>query len=264
MTSGSRGGSIFSRAYSWSGLALGLAIGGFFDGIVLHQILQWHHLLSGLEGGAFGDLRFQILADGLFHALMYVVGGVGLWLLWRSREEFGQVGADRLLFSNALVGFGVWHVLDAIISHWVLGIHRIRMDTAMPLAWDIFWVVVFGLVPLLAGWLIRSDDGGPRRRRFAGPLMLSAVLLAGGAAASFPLADRGEGPIIVVFMPGTTPSSAYAAMASVDGRLIWSDRTDQVWAIEIPNGRATSLYGRGALLVSNSLVPLGCLDWYGS
>jgi uncharacterized membrane protein len=27
-------------------LLLGIGLGGFFDGIVLHQILQWHHMLS--------------------------------------------------------------------------------------------------------------------------------------------------------------------------------------------------------------------------
>jgi uncharacterized membrane protein len=27
---------------------LGFAFGGFFDGILLHQVLQWHHLLSGI------------------------------------------------------------------------------------------------------------------------------------------------------------------------------------------------------------------------
>nr|WP_086017472.1 DUF2243 domain-containing protein [Sinorhizobium meliloti] len=26
--------------------ALGVSIGGFFDGILLHHVLQWHHLLS--------------------------------------------------------------------------------------------------------------------------------------------------------------------------------------------------------------------------
>ena len=30
--------SAFSRSYRWSGYALGFAIGGFFDGILLHQI----------------------------------------------------------------------------------------------------------------------------------------------------------------------------------------------------------------------------------
>lgn len=28
------------------GLLLGLGLGGFFDGIILHQVLQWHHMLT--------------------------------------------------------------------------------------------------------------------------------------------------------------------------------------------------------------------------
>jgi uncharacterized membrane protein len=29
-----------------SGLLLGVGLGGFIDGIVMHQILQWHHVLT--------------------------------------------------------------------------------------------------------------------------------------------------------------------------------------------------------------------------
>ena len=29
-----------------AGILFGLGLGGFFDGIVLHQILQWHHMLT--------------------------------------------------------------------------------------------------------------------------------------------------------------------------------------------------------------------------
>ena len=29
-----------------AGIFLGLGLGGFFDGIVLHQILQWHHMAT--------------------------------------------------------------------------------------------------------------------------------------------------------------------------------------------------------------------------
>ena len=57
---------------------LGFALGGFIDGILLHQVLQWHHLLSLVEGERFRDLRVQILADGLFHVLMYVIAIAGL------------------------------------------------------------------------------------------------------------------------------------------------------------------------------------------
>jgi uncharacterized membrane protein len=28
-------------------ILFGLGLVGFFDGIVLHQILQWHHMLAG-------------------------------------------------------------------------------------------------------------------------------------------------------------------------------------------------------------------------
>ncbi|MCJ9711991.1 DUF2243 domain-containing protein, partial [Bordetella hinzii] len=61
------------RASGW----LGFAMGGFFDGILLHQILQWHHLLSALRTGVLADLRMQVAVDGLFHALMYAVAAVG-------------------------------------------------------------------------------------------------------------------------------------------------------------------------------------------
>jgi Predicted membrane protein (DUF2243) len=30
-----------------AGILLDLGLGGFFDGIVLHQILQWHHMVTG-------------------------------------------------------------------------------------------------------------------------------------------------------------------------------------------------------------------------
>jgi uncharacterized membrane protein len=29
-----------------AGVMFGLGLGGFFDGIVFHQILQWHHMVT--------------------------------------------------------------------------------------------------------------------------------------------------------------------------------------------------------------------------
>src|SRR4051794_27217681 len=59
---------------------LGFAFGGFCDGILLHQVLEWHHFLSLVPGK---DLRTQILADGLFHLATYAVAAIGLLLMWR-------------------------------------------------------------------------------------------------------------------------------------------------------------------------------------
>jgi uncharacterized membrane protein len=36
-----------------AGVVLGVALGGFFDGVMLHQVLRWHHLLSLKPGESF-------------------------------------------------------------------------------------------------------------------------------------------------------------------------------------------------------------------
>jgi hypothetical protein len=51
----------------WAAFILGFALGGFFDGILLHQVLQWHQFFSLVGGRNVRDIRTQVLADGLFH-----------------------------------------------------------------------------------------------------------------------------------------------------------------------------------------------------
>jgi uncharacterized membrane protein len=61
------------RSLTLPGIFLGLGLGGFADGILLHQVLQWHHLRTG--DGTFGNrsmntiggLEANTLADGVFH-----------------------------------------------------------------------------------------------------------------------------------------------------------------------------------------------------
>jgi uncharacterized membrane protein len=246
----------FTSRFHWSGYLLGLALGGFFDGILLHQILQWHHLLSGLDG----DLRFQVLADGIFHALMYVVAVAGGWLLWRARHEFSANGADRILLANVLIGFGIWHALDAVLSHWILGIHRIRQDAANPLVWDIIWLVLFGVIPLVVGIYTRRNTGSGRAMRGNVAAILLVGLVSGsGAVAALPPSDVSQ--TIVYFRPGTTAKQVFAAAAAVDARVIWSDRSGELWAFDIPDpSRTSSLYRHGALLVGGSRFAIGCIS----
>jgi len=242
---------------TWAGVLLGFALGGFFDSILLHQVLQWHHLLSAVPGVQ--DIRVQVLADGLFHALMYVVALGGVALLWTGRRALAARGVGHRLPADALVGFGVWHVLDGVVSHWVLGIHRIRMDVADPLLWDLAWFVVFGVVPAALGWWLRRQGGGSGGLRPAVALTL-AVLAAGPVAA---LPPAGDGPVVVLFRSGVTPADVFGALAAVDGRTVWSDASGQLWAVDLPaGGNPMRLYRHGALLVSRSLPVLGCLNWF--
>lgn len=255
-----------SRSLAVAAAALGFAIGGFFDGILLHQVLQWHHLLSAVDGAAFADLRTQILADGLFHVAMYLVGAVGLTLFWRRRAELALSGAGSALAGLGVIGFGGWHALDAVLSHWILGIHRIRMDADVPLAWDVGWLVLFGVVPMLAGLRLLGrgaggtgggEPGGGGRRAAA---TLALVALVAGPVAALP--PRDAAGAVVLFRPDVEPAAVMAAVAHLSGRVLWADTDSGVWALDFDRpGTAARLYGHGALLVGTTLLPAGCLSF---
>jgi uncharacterized membrane protein len=51
-----------------AGILFGLGLGGFFDGIVLHQLLQWHHMATsaGYPADSLENLEFNTFPDGLF------------------------------------------------------------------------------------------------------------------------------------------------------------------------------------------------------
>jgi uncharacterized membrane protein len=241
-----------------AGFWLGFALGGFFDGILLHQVLQWHHLLSNVQAGVLQDVRGQMLADGLFHALMYLIAAWALWLLWKARADYAAPGADRAMWANALIGFGVWHIVDSVVSHWVTGIHRIRVDSPNPLFWDLFWFAVFGAVPLVLGRLLRRRSGGDSGRSAATALALATVVAA--PLAALPAGETDQ--VIVMFGPGMEGAPAFNALAAADARVLWVDRSGGLWAVSMPEpGRARELYARGALLVSNSAMAMGCFGW---
>jgi len=242
----------------WGG-TLGFALGGFFDGVLLHQILQWHHLFSLVPG--MDDLRLQVLWDGYFHLLMYVVALVGLAGLWRAQRR-GAMHWGLPLAGAMLAGFGLWHAIDALLSHWLLGIHRIRVDSPDPLLWDLAWLVVFGLAPLVLGlrWLRRPGAGGTGARgSVAGLVLLAAGSSALGGWALVP--PPGQNLTTVVFHPGAGPREVFAALDAVDGRLVWSDRAMGVVVMAIPVRDHLTLYRHGALLVSGAGAPGGCVNW---
>ena len=73
---------------------MGIGLGGFVDGIVLHQILQWHHMLTGDNGGEPPDtvagLEANTLADGFFHVATWFLVAVAT-LLTVGRGSAGEL-----------------------------------------------------------------------------------------------------------------------------------------------------------------------------
>lgn len=152
-----------TRPLATAGIWFGLGLGGFFDGIVFHQILQWHHMLTsaGYPPISVANLEINTLADGLFHTLTYVFTLIGLVMLWRASQRKGIAWTASILVGALLAGWGLFNLVEGTINHFILGIHHVRDDLpadAIPLAWDIGFLV-WGVLMLAAGWrLIRSNQ----------------------------------------------------------------------------------------------------------
>ncbi|CAN7618986.1 DUF2243 domain-containing protein [Phenylobacterium sp. LjRoot219] len=240
------------------GVVLGFAFGGFFDGILLHQILQWHHLLSLVSGA--GDLRRQVLWDGYFHALMYLVAFVGLAGLWRAYSGGEQTRLSRPA-GAAAIGFGSWHVVDAVLSHWILGIHRIRIDSERPLLWDLLWLGLFGLLPLLLGAALLRRPTAVRTGASPRLGIWAATLLALGAGAWTLTPPKDQRFTTVLFRADVQPAGMVSALAATDARLVWLDPAQGVAVVVAPRERRWIFFRYGAVLVSGLGGGAGCLVW---
>jgi uncharacterized membrane protein len=132
---------------------LGLGLGGFLDGIVFHQILQWHHLLTDTgdhPSGTVSGLDANTLADGFFHLATWLLVVVGMLLTvraWRRRELAPPWGVH---LGMLLAGWGAFNLVEGLIDHHVLGIHHVRDDLGGPLGWDLAFLG-FGVLLLVAG-----------------------------------------------------------------------------------------------------------------
>ncbi|WP_199193024.1 DUF2243 domain-containing protein [Allosphingosinicella deserti] len=241
---------------------IGVGLGGFFDGILLHQVLQWHHLLSLVPGEAFRDLGTQILADGLFHVLMYIVTAVGLWMLWRRRHAFASAVDWRLVAGGGLLGFGIWNLVDVGFFHWILGIHRIRVDVPDPMLYDVGWLAAFGLVPLVVAWLLRrraEPDGGNGRGTGGAGAAATLALLAIVAAPIAALPQPNSKSALVLFAPGTTAATALNAAQQSGTRILWAQPDGRMMAVAVERpGVEARLYRAGALFVTRSPALAGC------
>jgi uncharacterized membrane protein len=153
------------RAARLPGLLLGLGFGGFVDGIVLHQILQWHHMISDTPGHSvttLDGLQANTVADGLFHLGTWVLVFVGALTMFASWRAGRLAPTWRFQIGLLVAGWGVFDVVEGLVDHQILGIHHVRDDLGGPLLWDLGFLG-FGLL-LVVGGVALHRSGVTRRR----------------------------------------------------------------------------------------------------
>jgi uncharacterized membrane protein len=139
-----------------AGILFGLGLGGFFDGIVLHQLLQWHHMLSSWYPiDTIENLKLNTLWDGIFHSGTYLFVIAGLFILWRTSRKRHLAWSNKLLGGTLLLGFGIFNCVEGMIDHELLGIHHVNelVPPEQRLPWDIAFLV-WGALMVIVGWLL--------------------------------------------------------------------------------------------------------------
>jgi uncharacterized membrane protein len=156
---------------------MGVGLGGFIDGILLHQILQWHHMLTGENGGepmnTVAGLETNTLVDGFFHLATWVFVAAAMLMTVTAWQRGELAPPWRSHFGMLLAGWGVFNVVEGLIDHQILGIHHVRDDLGAPLGWDLAFLaigvllIVVGLALAKSGERIANDHNVEQARRAA-------------------------------------------------------------------------------------------------
>jgi len=144
------------------GFVLGLGLGGFIDGIVLHQILQWHHMLSDTGShpvDTVAGLEANTLADGFFHLATWVLVTIAMLLILSAWRRGELAPPWRVHVGLVLAGWGAFNLVEGLVDHQLLGIHHVRDDLGAPLGWDLAFLA-FGALLIGAGTALARPSAG--------------------------------------------------------------------------------------------------------
>ena len=147
---------------------MGVGLGGIIDGIVLHQVLQWHHMLTSTgdhPSDTVSGPETKVLADGCFHLATWAFVATAMLPTVRAWQRRELAPPWRSHFGKLLLGWGVFNLVEGLIDHQILGIHHVRDDLGAPPGWDVAFLA-FGVMLVLAGAaLARSGERHARKQR---------------------------------------------------------------------------------------------------
>ena len=148
-----------------AGTLLGMGLGGFVDGILFHQILQLHSMLSArLPQNELVNVKISMVWDGLFHALAWCTTAAGLAMLWQAGKRQDCPWSGKTLWGSLLMGWGIFNLVEGLIDHHLLGIHHVVERKGLSVFDYLFLAagllfIILGLVWIRAG---RNDASLPR------------------------------------------------------------------------------------------------------
>lgn len=138
-----------------AGLLLGLGIGGFIDGIALHQIAQWHNMLSArVRPDSMQTMMINMSADGWFHAAVLLLTLAGLFTLYAAARRGEAFPPVRWFIGLLVGGWGLFNLVEGVINHHLLQLHHVRDLPVHVPAYDYAFLLIAGISLIGLGWLL--------------------------------------------------------------------------------------------------------------
>lgn len=136
-----------------AGIFLGIGLGGFLDGIVFHQILQIHNMLSNqIPPDTLVNAKINMTWDGYFHAMVWLITAIGVYRLFRAAKREDVIWSGKILFGAWLAGWGLFNLVEGIINHHVLQLHHVMEYTINKQMYDLAFLAS-GVLLVLIGWM---------------------------------------------------------------------------------------------------------------
>ena len=152
------GNKIWQNPLFRAGLVLGMGFGGFADGIILHQILGWHHLVCytmNCQPTSIAQLQRENTQDGCFHLALWLVTLAGTAMLFRAARLAGPAARGRVLLGAMLAGCGLFNLVEGLVDHQILGIHHVLPGSPHQFLFDMLFLANGILFMLIGALLVR-------------------------------------------------------------------------------------------------------------
>ena len=133
---------------------IGIGMGGFVDGILFHQLLQVHNMLSARvpPRESIPNMEVNMFWDGLFHTFTWAATAIGIWLLFRAARRPDVLWDGRVMIGGVLLGAGLFNLVEGLLNHHVLQIHHVVETHGLSL-WD-WGFLLSGVVLIVVGVLL--------------------------------------------------------------------------------------------------------------
>lgn len=140
-----------------AGAVLGVGMGGFVDGILFHQILQLHNMLSNrVLRDSLVNEQINMFWDGMFHAFTWLAVAIGIVLLWRAVTRGGVLLSGRALGGAMLLGWGLFNLIEGTVDHEILQLHHVYQN-GNHMLWDTAFLL--SGIALIGGGLMTIRHG---------------------------------------------------------------------------------------------------------